>query len=86
MKKLQFIYSVVKEVILYQATKIQTLNQELLFYRQQNKCDWKIQHLLQRVENIVGKGKNTGYQHFLLFPECIRKVSLSWSLNVCIVR
>ena len=22
-----------------------------------------------RVENIVGKGENTGYQHFLLFPQ-----------------
>ena len=21
-------------------------------------------------ENIVGKGENTGYQHFLLFPQC----------------
>ena len=24
--------------------------------------------LLGRVENIVGKGGNAGYQHFLLFP------------------
>ena len=22
----------------------------------------------ERIENIVGKGKNAGYQHFLLFP------------------
>ena len=22
-----------------------------------------------RVENIVGKGENAGYQHFLLFPQ-----------------
>ena len=22
------------------------------------------------VENIVGKGENAGYQHFLLFPQC----------------
>ena len=21
-------------------------------------------------ENIVGKGENAGYQHFLLFPQC----------------
>ena len=26
--------------------------------------------VLISVENIVGKGKNAGYQHFLLFPEC----------------
>ena len=28
-----------------------------------------------RVENIVGKGKNAGYQHFLLFPQCFQKAS-----------
>ena len=22
------------------------------------------------VENIVGKGENAGYQHFVLFPQC----------------
>ena len=30
-----------------------------------------------RVENIVGKGENAGYQHFLLFPQCFQKPSLS---------
>ena len=28
-----------------------------------------------RIENIVGKGENAGYQHFLLFPECFEKAS-----------
>ena len=28
---------------------------------------------LGRVENIVGKGENAGYQHFLLFPQCFQK-------------
>ena len=27
------------------------------------------------VENIVGKGENSGYQHFFLFPQCFVKVS-----------
>ena len=27
------------------------------------------------VENIVGKGENAGYQHFLLFPQCFEKAS-----------
>ena len=27
----------------------------------------------ERVENIVGKGENAGYQHFLLFPQCFQK-------------
>ena len=26
-----------------------------------------------RVENIVENGENTGYQDFLLFPECFQK-------------
>ena len=28
-----------------------------------------------RVENIVVKGENAGYQHFLLFPQCFQKTS-----------
>ena len=28
------------------------------------------------VENIVGKGENAGYQHFLLFPQWFQKFSL----------
>ena len=27
------------------------------------------------VENIVDKGENAGYQHFLLFPLCFQKAS-----------
>ena len=26
-------------------------------------------------ENIVGKGENAGYQHFLLFPQCFGKAT-----------
>ena len=28
-----------------------------------------------RVEKIVGKGENAGYQRFLLFPQCFQKAS-----------
>ena len=28
-----------------------------------------------RIENTEGKGENTGYQHFLLFPPCFPKPS-----------
>ena len=38
-----------------------------------------------RVENSVGKGENAGYQHFLLFPHCFQKTSLSGLLIVGIV-
>ena len=37
------------------------------------------------VENIVGKGENAGYQHFLLFPQCFQKASSSGSLKVGLV-
>ena len=33
----------------------------------------KLKHVLERVENIVGKGENAGYQHFLLFQQCFQK-------------
>ena len=40
---------------------------------------------LGRLEYIVGKGENAGYQHFLLFPQCFQKTSFSELLNVVIV-
>ena len=30
----------------------------------------KMNFVLGRVENLVGKGENADYQHFLLFPQC----------------
>ena len=38
--------------------------------------------VLERVENIEGKGENAGYQHFLLFPQYFQKTSFSGSLKV----
>ena len=35
----------------------------------------KVEFVLGRVENIVGKGENVGYQHFLLFSQCFQKAS-----------
>ena len=34
-----------------------------------------------RVESIVCKGENAGYQHFLLFPQCFQKPCFSGSFN-----
>ena len=45
----------------------------------------KLKLALRRVENILGKGENAGYQHFLLFPQCFRKLSHSGSLKVGIM-
>ena len=38
-----------------------------------------------RKENIVGKGENADYQHFLLFPQCFQKAFSSGSGNPGIV-
>ena len=42
--------------------------------------------ILERIEKIVGKGENAGYQHFLLFPQCSQKPSFSGSLKVGLVQ
>ena len=31
-----------------------------------------VEFLLERVENIKGKGENAGYQHFLLLPHFLK--------------
>ena len=45
----------------------------------------KLKFALNRTENIVGKGENAGYQHFLLFPQCFQKLSFQEVLKVGIV-
>ena len=37
------------------------------------------------MENILGKGENAGYQHFLLIPKCFQKPPFSGLLKVGIV-
>ena len=44
-----------------------------------------VQYLGDKVENIMEKGENAGYQHFLLFPLCFHKSSFARSLKVGIV-
>ena len=40
---------------------------------------------LGRVENIVGREENAGYQHFRLFPQCFQKATFLGLLKVGIV-
>ena len=37
---------------------------------------------LRRIQNIVGKGENAAYQHFLRFPKCFPKGSSTRLLKV----
>ena len=39
--------------------------------------------VFDRVENIVGKGENAGYQHFLLFPTMFSKGFLYRVIKIC---
>ena len=41
-----------------------------------------IKFVFHRIENIVGKEENAGYQHFLLFPQCFQKVFSSSASKV----
>ena len=44
-----------------------------------------IKLLLDRVENIVAKGENAHYKHFLLYPQCFQKPSFFGLLKFMIV-
>ena len=41
--------------------------------------------LFDRVENIMGKGDNADYQHFLLYSQCFQEASFSGLLKDGIV-
>ena len=69
--------------LLYQATKFWTgLNS---FADNKLNVTLIMISVVDRVENIVGKGENAGYQHFLLFPQCFQKALSPGSLTVGIV-
>ena len=38
---------------------------------------YKMNFVVGKVQNMVGKGENAGFQHFLLFLQCFQRVSLS---------
>ena len=50
------------------------------------KCDRRIKKKnWESVENIMGKGENAGYQHFLLYQQSFHEASFPRSLKVRIV-
>ena len=51
----------------------------------EKKVTKRLEIVMLRIENILGKAENAGYQHFLLFPQCFQMPSLSGSLKVWIV-
>ena len=65
--------------------KILDLSKLKAFADDSFKVSQMVQFCIDRVENIVGKGENAGYQHFLLFPQFFQKASSPGSSKVIIV-
>ena len=61
--KENFINSLPHEKILHWS-KLKAFAEHKMYFHE------KVKFVSGRVENIVGKGENAGYQHFLLFPQC----------------
>ena len=73
-----------KELTLYQMTFLDSPRLKAFANDKINVTE-NLKIVLGWVENIVGKGENVDFQHFLLFPKCFQKGSLPWSLKVGIV-
>ena len=65
--------------------KPSTKRQNLDIYQTESIYRRQIQMIISvfnRLENIVGKGENAGYQHCLLFSQCFQTSSFTDSVNV----
>ena len=70
---------------LYQKDKILGLPEVEAFADDNLNITQNIKVVFHRIENIVGKEENAGYQHFLLFPQCFQKAFSSSTSKVAIV-
>ena len=75
-----------KGLTLYQMTLFWTrpISQNLQMKKKINVAKMNIS-VFDKKENIVRKGENAGYQHFLLFSPCFKKPSFARSLKVGIM-
>ena len=60
---------------LHQTTKMSTRPNRKHFADDNLNVAQMMEFVFDRVENIVGKGENPSYQHFLLLPQCFQKAS-----------
>ena len=60
--------------MIYSLPKDKNLNSTKIKVFAEDKFDAAkmMKFILDWVENIVGKGENGGYQHFLLLPQCFQ--------------
>ena len=61
-----------RTLILYQMTNLFDWSKLVVFADDKISVSQEQKFILGLVENIVGKGENAGYQHFLLFPQCFK--------------
>ena len=66
--------------------KILGLSKVKAFADDKSNVTQNIKVVFHRIENIVEKEENAGYQHFLLFPQCFQKALSSSASKVVIVR
>ena len=66
----------------YQQQNFRLVKTESICRPEEFKLDQMTKFYCNRLENMVGKGKNAGYQHFLLFPQCFQKASCSEGFEV----
>ena len=63
-----------KRLTLYQTTTVLGLSKLNKIADDYFNVAQMVHFFFDRLENIVGKGENAGYQHFLLFPQCFQNV------------
>ena len=62
---------------LYQTTKFLTIPKLKVLADDKLNVAEILKFVLEREENIVGKGENAGYHHFLLFSQCFQVFSFA---------
>ena len=84
-QKAKMMVTSIFSLTLYQTTKSSDQSKLKALADDKINVTQKLKFVSGRVENILGKGENAGYQHFLLLPKCFQKSSSSGSLKIEIV-
>ena len=66
----------------FRLVQIQSIFNQQIKYDPEMGDLFSLKNKKKKKKNIVGKGENAGYQHFLLSPQCFQKASLAGSLKV----
>ena len=78
--------SIYQLLTLYQTTKFKIQSKFNVVADDKIIVTQRLKFVFGRIENIVEKEENTGYLHFLFFPQCFQKLSFPEMLKIRIVR